>query len=240
MPDKRTHRGPHPEDAALFTPDTLPTLRRAVEDMSLLLTRGYADKSTLKLVGDRYTLTQRQRLALMRTACSDPQRQQRQNKCVQSDAAAGKPLLLDGYNVLITIETALGHAPVFIARDGCIRDLAGLHGTYRKVTETLPAIEAIAAALNRINPSHVTWLLDKPVSNSGRLKKLIMKYVEQNALPWQVELVPSPDRTLAESDNIIATSDSAVIDKCTQCLNLTRIIIETISPEYDLNLLDLR
>jgi hypothetical protein len=207
--------------------------------MSLLLTRGYADKSTLKLVGDRYTLTKRQRLALMRTACSDPQRQQRQSKCVTPDAAAGRPLLLDGYNVLIAIEAALGRAPVFIARDGCIRDLAGLHGTYRKVTETLPAIEAIAETLNHINPSHVTWLLDKPVSNSGRLKKIITDYAAKNDLNWNVNLVPSPDRLLIDSDDIIATSDSAVLDNCNQWLNLSRIIIENLSTEHELNLLDL-
>ena len=73
MPDKRTHRGPHPEDAKLFAVANIPTLRKALADYSMLLTKGYAEKSALKLVGDHFSLTQRQRLALMRSACSDSQ-----------------------------------------------------------------------------------------------------------------------------------------------------------------------
>ena len=239
MPDKRTHRGPHPEDAALFTAGTLPILRQAVGDMSWLLSRGYADRSTLKIVGDRYRLTQRQRIVLMRTTCSDNQRLQRKAKCASPANVTNQPLMLDGYNLLITIEAALGHAPLFISRDGCIRDLASVHGTYRKVNETLPAIKTIAHTLEQLGPSEVLWLLDKPVSNSARLKKIILDHAAQNALPWQVELVLSPDRMLIESDSIIATSDSAVIDGCGRWLNLARIIIERLRPEYNLNLLDL-
>ncbi len=239
MPDKRTHRGPHPEDAKLFTPQTQPTLRQAVADMSWLLSNGYADKSSLKLVGDRYELTSRQRLAIMRCACSDQQRQHRKDRQVPPDNVAGQTLLLDGYNVLITIEAALARGVLFVARDGCIRDLAGIHGTYRKVEETAPAIEVIAHVLNKLAPANVLWLLDKPVSNSGRLKKRIITFAEERKLNWQVELALSPDKILAESEHIIATSDSAVLDKCTHWTNLTRHIIETIAPEYDLQRMDL-
>ena len=64
MPDKRTHRGPHPQDEKLFAPSAIDNLRTAVADFSLLLTKGYAEKSSLKLVGDRFSLTERQRLAV--------------------------------------------------------------------------------------------------------------------------------------------------------------------------------
>jgi hypothetical protein len=68
MPDKRTHRGPHPSDVKLFAENVLPDLRTAVADYSLLLTKGYAEKSALKLVGDKFSLTERQRVAVMRNA----------------------------------------------------------------------------------------------------------------------------------------------------------------------------
>ena len=71
MPDKRTHRGPHPADKKLFAEDAISSLLEAIADFSLLLTKGYAEKSALKLVGDRFSLTERQRLAVMRSACSD-------------------------------------------------------------------------------------------------------------------------------------------------------------------------
>ena len=245
MPDKRTHRGPHPEDAQLFTAEALPTLRKAVAEMSWLLSRGYADTSTLKLVGDRYALTRRQRLAVMRASCSDSQLENRRRKLVSPEEAKLQPLMIDGYNLLITIEAALSNGPLFLCRDGCVRDLASIHGTYRKVEETIPAIGIIADALNKLKISEAIWLLDQPVSNSGRLKRMILDFALNNQrghsppYKWDVRLVQNPDKELAETEAIIATSDSAVIDKCQKCLNLTRIIIETISPEYDLNLLDL-
>lgn len=239
MPDKRTHRGPHPEDAKLFNRQTLPTLQRAVADMSWLLSAGYADKSTLKLVGDRYALTTRQRLAVMRCACSDTQREYRHAHQIPPETVAGQPIILDGYNVLITIEAALARSVLFLAQDGCIRDLAGIHGTYRKVEETAPAIEVIALVLGKLAVAEVFWLLDKPVSNSGRLKKRITHYAEQKGLNWNVQLDMNPDKTLAESSDIIATSDSVILDRCQKWLNLTGYIIETIAGEYDVQLLDL-
>ncbi len=239
MPDKRSHRGPHPEDAKLFTAKTRPVLARAVADMSWLLSGGYADTSTLKLVGDRYDLTRRQRTAVMRCACSDRQLQYRKSVRVDPADLSGQPVILDGYNILITIEAALAGGVLFVTRDGCIRDLASIHGTYRKVEETAPAIEAIAHVLTKLQIADVRWLLDRPVSNSGRLKKQILDYAGQKGLNWNVDLLLNPDKALAESDKIIATSDSAVLDRCTQWLNLARITIETIAGEYDLQLFDL-
>ena len=62
MPDRRNHRGAHPQDRLLFASDPAePDLRRATSDLNWLLTRGYASVSALKLVGDRYALYARQR-----------------------------------------------------------------------------------------------------------------------------------------------------------------------------------
>ena len=71
MPDTRKHRGPGPQDPAWFGPEARPDLAAAVADLSWLLSRGYAEPSSLKLVGDRYRLVERQRVAVLRSACSD-------------------------------------------------------------------------------------------------------------------------------------------------------------------------
>ena len=54
-----------------------------------------------------------------------------------------RQLWIDGYNVLTTIEAALAGAVIIAGRDGCYRDMASMHGSYRKVEETSPAIELI-------------------------------------------------------------------------------------------------
>ena len=74
MPDRRTHRGPHPEDAELFATAAIPALRAAAADLTWLLDRGYAVSSSLKLVGDRHYLAVRQRVAVARCVCTSVQR----------------------------------------------------------------------------------------------------------------------------------------------------------------------
>jgi hypothetical protein len=231
MPDKRAHRGPHPADTKLFAESKISDLRLALIDFSLLLTKGYAGKSALKLVGDKFSLMERQRLAIMRSACSDQQRTSRRSSEVKVAELGGRPIIIDGYNVLITIEAAMSSACVFKGRDGCFRDLASIHGTYRKVTETIPAMQLIGKFLKEHNVDNCLWLLDSPVSNSGRLKTLIGGLVRKNKWDWEIELLPSPDAKLIKSDLTAASSDSVVLDGCKSWVNLARAIIEEKLPE---------
>ena len=225
MPDKREHRGPHPSDVKLFAPEMIPQLREAVADFSLLLTKGYADKSALKLVGDKFSLTQRQRLAVMRSSCSDQELASRKQRQVTINDLADKSIAIDGYNLLITIEAALSGGILFKGRDGCLRDLASIHGTYRKVTETIPAIELIGSFLKENKIENVLWFLDSPVSNSGRLKKLIGEIAAEHTWNFEVKLSISPDAELIKTDMNVITSDSVILDKCKSWINLASEII---------------
>jgi hypothetical protein len=233
MPDRRTHRGPHPEDEKLFAPNTISKLWSALADFSLLLTKGYADKSALKLVGDRFSLTERQRLAIMRSACSDQQLASRKQRKVKITDLTGQPIAIDGYNILITIEAAMSGGVIFKGRDGCLRDLASIHGTYRKVTETIPAVKLIGSFLKEIGVTEALWLLDSPVSNSGRLKTLIGELAQKNGWDgfdrltagWEIRLSLSPDAELIKTDLIVISSDSVVLDGCRKWTNLAAEII---------------
>jgi len=226
MPDKRTHRGPHPADEKLFAAGAISNLRMAIVDFSLLLTKGYAEKSALKLVGDRFSLTERQRLAIMRSACSDEQLASRNQSRVALGNLAGQSIAIDGYNVLITVEAAMSGGVIFKGRDGCFRDLASIHGTYRKVTETIPAVQLIGQFLREVGAGKALWLLDSPVSNSGRLKTLIGELARENNWNWEIELLLSPDAELKKTDLIVASSDSVVLDGCRSWVNLATEIIK--------------
>jgi hypothetical protein len=230
LPDRRTHRGPDPHDASAFGPDTWPGLNAAVADLSWLLGKNYAEPSALKLVGDRYQHTARQRQAVRRAACSDLARTCRQrNRAALSDLR-GRPLWIDGFNVLTTIEAALGGGVILAARDGSYRDLASVHGTYRKVEETRPALELVGKTLAGHEIGPCRWLLDSPVSNSGRLKVLILETAQANGWPWSVELVFDPDPLLFEAPEAVATADSAILDRCKAWVALSRAIVEASVP----------
>lgn len=226
MPDQRKHRGPHPEDASLFAPGNLPQLRQATSDLSWLLSRGYATPSSLKLVGDRYELNVRQRSAVARCACSDESQTRRQQQEVPPSALAGAELWIDGYNVLTSLEAALSGGAILHARDGCYRDLASMHGSYRKVAETLPAIHLLQQVLESLQVESCRWLLDQPVSNSGRLKKIILSVAAERGSRWEVELLPDPDAVLKDVEFLVASADSQILDAAPRWFNLARYTID--------------
>ena len=119
---------------------------------------------------------------------------------------------------------------IFKGRDGCFRDLASVHGTYRKVTETIPAVELIGDFLGEVGAVEALWLLDSPVSNSGRLKTLIGELARKNNWNWEIELLLSPDAELKKTDIIVASSDSVVLDGCKRWTNLATEIIKNKLP----------
>ncbi|WP_180754464.1 DUF434 domain-containing protein [Hymenobacter sp. DG01] len=235
-PADTRHRGPHPADTQLFAPNWVPVLRKAVGELSWLLTRGYPPAATLQLVGNRYALTERQRWAVGRAACTDEQYQQRRATQLPAANLGNRPVSIDGFNLLITLETALSGGVVLRGRDGALRDLSSIHGTYRAVQETDRAIRLAAAALFPLAPGPVRWLLDQPVSNSGRLAARLRELGPVLGLPWTVEVVMNPDNVLAETTDIVVTSDSAVLDRAGAWLNLAALALEAEPPQWLLDL----
>ncbi|MCA9076678.1 MAG: DUF434 domain-containing protein [Planctomycetaceae bacterium] len=227
MPDTRKHRGPHPQDAELFHDDVHASLREAVSHLNWLLTRGYAVPSSLKLVGDRFTLTERQRIAVVRSACSDESLADRASRRVDPTSLQGETLDVDGFNLLTTVEAALSGGVLLLGRDGCLRDMASMHGSYRRVAETIPALTLIGETLEAVQVAHCNWWFDQPVSNSGRLKTVMMNLSAERGWPWQIDLVPDPDNLLRESTNIVVTADGPVLDDCDRWCNLAAEIVAT-------------
>jgi hypothetical protein len=231
MPDRRAHRGAHPEDARLFAREEWPALQRASSELAWLLDHGYALRSSLALVGNRHGLLQRQRLALARCLCDAAHADRRRQHEIARTAVAGSEIWIDGYNLLISVEAALGGGVILLGRDGCYRDLASLHGTYRTVTETLPALRLIGESVATWNVRHCRWLLDKPVSNSGRLRGLMLELAAERCWSWDVCLEFNPDALLASYPGISVSSDSFVLDRCAQWLNAARQIIDAKVPD---------
>ncbi len=227
MPDTRRHRGPHPHDADLFCSEVHAALREAVGHLSWLLSRGYAATSSLKLVGDRFSLTERQRVAVVRSACSDESLASRECRRLNLTQTQGETVDIDGFNLLTTIEAALSDGVLLRGRDGCVRDMASMHGSYRRVEETRPALILIGETLKASRVGHCQWWLDQPVSNSGRLKTIMSELSVEHGWPWTIDLVPDPDALLRVSTNVIVTADGPVLDECDRWCNLAAAIVRT-------------
>ena len=225
------HRGVHPKDTEYFAKSQLPKLATAVEELSWLLGRGYSMKAALTLVGDHHQLSTRQRLAVGRIACADSKIEARRLKRVGLEAIKGREILIDGFNLIITIETALGGGAVFDCLDGCYRDLSSVYGSYRPVEETLPAIELIGNLLAEYQPKQVHWLFDRPVSNSGRLAGMVQQVGNAHSWPFSTETIDRTDALLTESKHIVVSCDSAILDRTAQWCNLAREVITNSVPD---------
>jgi hypothetical protein len=228
--DKSVRRGFHPDDRRLFTGQALARLLQARQEIEWLLDRGYQAEQVLDLVGGHYQLTVRQRTALARVTAASGRIAHRQATCLPVSAGGAGCLHLDGFNLIITLETALSGSLLLLGSDGALRDLAGLRGTYRLIGETDRAIGLIGQSLQRLGVPAARIYLDAPVSNSGRLRQRIQQLASDWTMPVDVELTDNPDRILATLPRVVS-SDSAILDCCPSWYNLARLIVAEHIPQ---------
>ncbi len=219
------HRGAHPEDLRLFDRAQWKRMRPAADEIVWLLGRGYPLTTATEVVGNHHQLEARQRMALGRALCSPEQRKKRAARAIERTDARGRTLLVDGFNLIITLEVALSGGLVLDCADGTVRDLAGLGSSYRPVDETEGALDLMGRELAALGPARVRIFLDAPISNSGRLRARIDDVASRWPFPVDCEVVPNPDAILARADSVV-TSDSAVLDRCGSWLNLGRFVID--------------
>ena len=227
-------RGYSPEDERNFSPDAVERMRIASRHIQYLINEGYDLKQATVFVGNHFLLSERQRLAIMRSVAKDQDLAERKSKQLPLSELKGKEVWIDGFNTVITLEVLLSDSLLFTCMDGTIRDLAALRGTYRLIPETTEAVRLMFDILQEASVGKVNILLDEPVSNSGRLKSLIAetaesKYsssliaetAEQNkSFDLDIRILRDVDRTLYGKEGVI-TSDSIILDHCTSWFNLT-------------------
>ncbi|MCS3532766.1 DUF434 domain-containing protein [Chryseobacterium sp. JUb7] len=220
------NRGKTTGDDTLFSSDKqIEKLKSAVQDMHYLLTRDYPEKTTSELVAHRYKLKTRQIQALRGASASEQQIQKRKLKELEVSDLKNRTIYLDGFNVLILLESLLSEAYIFEGVDGCFRDLSGVHGTYKRVNQTMRSIELVAGFFQKSQAEELIWVFDKPVSNSGRIKQIILEFAVENNLNWRVDLEFNPDKFLVENAEIIVSSDAWILDYCKNWFNLVGYLI---------------
>lgn len=213
-------RGFVPEDERNFSPSALETLRTASHYVGYLINAGYDLKQATAFVGNHFLLSERQRLAIMRSLATDEQLAIRRHKELPIAKVSGNEVNIDGFNIIITLEVLLCDSILFSCMDGTIRDLAALRGTYRIIPETHDAIQLLFDILEDTEIRRACILLDEPVSNSGRLKSLIADIGETYPFDLDIQIMKDVDRALYDREHVI-TTDSVILDHCKSWLNLT-------------------
>ena len=125
---------------------------------------------------------------------------------------------------LTNVEVALSNSLIIKCMDETIRDLAGLRGIIL-IDKTEVAIKLIGEFLLEHKIKKAIFYLDRPVSNSGRLKMKILEMFEGSELQIEVENIDNVDSILQSKENVVS-SDAIILDNCNSWINLNRNIIE--------------
>jgi hypothetical protein len=223
---KQTVRGKDLQDSRFFSSEALEKLRYAQEELCFLMDRNYPMAPIIKLIGDRYQFSTRQRLALQRSTCKPKSLEMRRKKSLPFNRINEGSIYIDGFNLIITLEVALSGGIILLGQDGAMRDLAGLRGNYRLIDKSDAALKVLGKVFKELRAKEVHFYLDSPVSNSGKLKVKIIDYAEGWGLPITVDLVNNPDTILSHMSRIV-TTDAIILDKCESYFNLAAYCIQT-------------
>jgi len=197
-------------------------LKDAYSDLKYLLNRGYRKSHALKFVADHYRLSLDDRYLLARCTFPDDWISGVREKLVSS--LDGGTLAVDGFNVLITIESVLDGEAIE-CEDGLLRDVK-YQGRYRMSGRTERVIELAVEAITAVRPDEVIFFYGRSVSKSGLIAGITEQMMERERIRGEVRLVRSPDFILKGFDTV-ATADVGIIEKVRRVVDLPMIVART-------------
>ena len=204
----------------------------AVKDYKYLLNRGYPRTLALNTVTTRYMLNKRERLLLYRTIHTDKQVQRIINKLINVESIDKFPLIIDGYNVILTIKAALMCDYVYESDDTFVRDLLSVHGAVKYDTYFNESLNLLIRTIKELNVPYVLIVLDKQVSKSGELARNIRSLLEKYGVNGNAETMRKNDVFIISKakEYVVCSSDVVILLKAEKVFDLAGFIIRKYMP----------
>jgi hypothetical protein len=200
----------------------LQELKDPICDLRFLLNRRYRKSTAVGVVANKYRLGSRERHLLVRAVFSEEEAEDHKRKRVPITEIKGKDVVIDGYNVLITVESALKKKTLFLSDDGFVRDTSATFGKHR-ITKTTPlAIERILKVLRENLPRKALFIFDSQVSFSGELCSLIREKMAEFGIEGDAKTSERADYEIITRKGIVCSSDRAIIEKVEKVVDLPR------------------
>ncbi|BFH74379.1 DUF434 domain-containing protein [Sulfurisphaera javensis] len=185
----------------------------AYEDYKYLLNRGYNRKTSLDLITGRYNLNKKERLLLYRCTHSDEEIKSVKEKIITSS----NQIVIDGYNLAITLLSAIYNDEIFLCDDGFYRDL-GL-GKRKNDNEIIDALLLISEFLSNKELDFMIFL-DSQISKSGEIAKILR---ERNI---KAKVVNKVDKELIMQESTVSSNDFLVLSKAKRIYDVLGEIIK--------------
>jgi len=212
-------------------------LLKPARDIRSILRWGYPKFSTIRFVADHFQLSLEERHILTRVIMTPDKIVSRINKKVACTNIKDRNLLLDGYNVLLSVDSLLKKEPMWFCDDGYIRDTRYYFSKAKQAEDIEEALEAILGFLSETGPKSVFFLLDSQISRSGELAGFIRHKLKEYGISGEAKTSKVVDYELKveggslENNIILATSDGIIIDSVLEVLDIPACLMEKMGIE---------
>ena len=203
-------------------------LTEPAHDIRYLLAREYSINAAIRFVSDHYRLTESERHILVRVVRPPKVATARREKRLACADINGRDVLIDGYNILITIESMLKDETLWLGDDGFVRDTRGVFRNYNNTDTTYRAVDKMLSFLSECNVRSVNILLDTQMSKSGQLARYIDNRFHIYSLNGSARTSRHVDFDLknAGSGVVVATADGVVIDAVREVIDIAACLME--------------
>jgi hypothetical protein len=195
-------------------------LFEAARDLRYLLSRGYTRESAIRFVTGRRRVTLRERHVLMRGVYDEVAAESRRRKLLKIDEIRGEIVAVDGYNLLITVESMLDNRLLVQCDDHLTRDISAVFGKHRITARTTQALSMILQTLKVHDPKEVRFMYDKQVSRSGELASKTRELMSELQIRGTARTALKTDVATLRSGGVTISTDSFVVQKAKRVLDL--------------------
>lgn len=193
-------------------------LLKPARDIRSILRWGYPKFATIRFVADHSQLSAEERYILTRVIMPPDKVVSRVRKKMACSGIRDRDLLLDGYNVLLSVDSLLKNEPMWFCDDGYIRDTRYYFSKAKQAEDIGEALDLVLEFFSEAHPKSVTFLLDAQISRSGELAGFIRRKLEEQGIPGDAHTSKTADFDLKtegekpEKQLVVASSDGIVID----------------------------
>lgn len=197
-------------------------------EIRYLLKHNYPGSSAIRFVSNHYRLSEQERHILTRVIVAPHVADSRSKKRLGCAEIKGRDVLVDGYNLLITIENMLNKETLWLGDDGYIRDTKGVFRNYAVTDTTYQAVDMMLALLAECKVRSATILLDSQMSNSGELARVIRNKLTECLLDGDARTSRHVDFDLknAGAGVVVATADGVIIDAVREVVDIGGCLME--------------
>lgn len=227
-----------PDSPAAFPePDLKEKLLKPARDIRSILRWSYPKFATIRFVAEHYQLSAEERYILTRVIMPPDKVVSRIRRKTVCYGIRDRDLLIDGYNVLLTVDSILKNGTIWLCDDGYIRDTRYYFSKKKQAEDIEEALDSILEFLHEASPKSVTFLLDSQISRSGELASFIRGKLEECGIQGEARTSKTVDLDLknegggSEKNLVIATSDGIVIDSVLQVLDIPACLMEKMGIE---------